>query len=65
MSEGPDLQDDEVAQLVQWRRRQALEAGLTRVEARLWAESLEIDIQDLRHLVEKGCPAELLAKVLI
>lgn len=56
---------DEVAEVVRRRRREALEAGLSLVEARLFAETGEIDIGELRHLVELGCPPELLARVLL
>lgn len=54
----------EVAQVLRRRRREALAAGMSPVEARLFAES-EIDIGQLRHLVAAGCPDSLLAKVLL
>lgn len=59
-----DEQTDEVADVLRWRRREALAAGLTRVEAALYAES-EISAQELRRLVQQGCPKKLLAKVLL
>lgn len=46
------------------RFREAKDAGMTRIEARLFAES-EIDIGDLRRLVKLGWPPGLLAKVLL
>lgn len=56
---------DEMAGVVRWRRREALEAGLTRVEARLYAEAQDIDSSQLRRLVKAGCPPELLARLLL
>ena len=59
-----ELETDEMAEVLRRRRREALEAGLSQVEARLWAES-DRDIGELRRLVEAGCPPELLARVLL
>jgi hypothetical protein len=59
--ETPEELDKEWVRL---RRREASKAGMSRVEARLFAES-EIDVGDLRRLVEKGCPPELIARVLL
>ena len=53
----------EMARVLRWRRREALAAGMSRLEAAEYAES-EVDAQDLRHLVALHCPAELLAQVL-
>jgi hypothetical protein len=54
----------EAIRVVHKRLREAQRAGMTLVEARLFAES-DINVDELRHLVEKGCPAELLAKILV
>ena len=54
---------NEVAKWVRWRRREALAAGMSRIEAAEYAES-DISAQDLRDLVALHCPAELLAQVL-
>ena len=59
-----ELETDEMAEVLRRRRREAREAGLSQVEARLWAES-DRDIGELRRLVEAGCPPELLARVLL
>ena len=65
MSEGDaDRETDEVEEVVRWRRREALEAGMSRLEAGLYADS-EINTQELRKLIKKGCPPDLLAKVLL
>jgi hypothetical protein len=64
VSEEADWEAEQVADVLHWRRREALAAGLTRVEASLYAES-EIGAEELRHLIELGCPKELLAKVLL
>jgi hypothetical protein len=58
-----DWETDEMADVLRWRRREALAAGMSRLEAAEYAES-EIPAQDLRHLVDLHCPAELLAAVL-
>lgn len=46
------------------RRKEASAAGMSIVEARLFAES-GIDIGELRRLVRKKCPGELLARILL
>jgi hypothetical protein len=58
-----DWEADEVADVLRWRRREALEAGMSRLEAAEYAES-EIQASELRHLVELHCPKHLLAEVL-
>lgn len=53
------------AQLVVYRRyKEAREYGLTRVEARLFAES-ERDVGELRKLREWGCPPDVAARILL
>jgi hypothetical protein len=47
-----------------WRREQAQEAGLTRIEARLFAES-DADIGRLRELAEAGCPPDLIREIIL
>jgi hypothetical protein len=64
VSEQTDWEADEVADVLRWRRREALEAGLSRIEASLYAES-EVSTSELRRLVKLDCPKELLAKVLL
>jgi hypothetical protein len=52
-------------QRVVFRRfREAREAGLTLVEARLFAES-DADIGVLRKLVRDGCPPKTMARILV
>jgi hypothetical protein len=46
------------------RYKEAREAGLTIVEARLWADS-DRDVGELRKLVRTQCPAELLVRIVI
>jgi hypothetical protein len=50
--------------VVRWRFKEARSAGLTRVEARLYAES-EQDVSILRLLVAHGATAQQIAKVLL
>lgn len=55
---------DEQREVFVRRFKEARAAGLTLVEARLFAES-DCDIGLLRKLVEFGCPPAQIAKVLI
>lgn len=67
MSEEDDgvLEPSHEIKVIRRRRfEEARDAGLTLVEARLFAES-DIDIGLLRKCVEAGCPAILLAKIIV
>jgi hypothetical protein len=66
MPEDDDAREQakELADIVFRRKREARKAGMSVVEARLFAESA-IDISALRHLVELDCPPELIARVLL
>lgn len=46
------------------RYREARRAGLTIVEARLFAES-PADVGELRKLVKGGCPVELIRDIVL
>jgi hypothetical protein len=46
------------------RYREARAAGLTIVEAKIWADSGD-DVGELRRLIRLGCPADALAKILL
>lgn len=59
-----DTEPSELQEIIRWRYHQACQAGLTRVEARLFAES-DTDIGLLRQLVAAGCPAQLIARIVI
>lgn len=50
--------------VVRWRFLEARDAGLTRLEARLYAES-DIDCERLRALVRHGATPQQVAKVLL
>ena len=45
------------------RIREAKDAGMTAMEARMFAESA-VDIGELRKLLKLGCPPEYLARIL-
>lgn len=47
-----------------WRFDEAREAGLTAVEAKLFAES-DRDIGELRKLVKAGCPVDTLRAIVL
>jgi hypothetical protein len=63
----PDVSDpefDEQLEVLRRRYMEARKAGLSWVEAKLFAESDE-DVGVLRKLVEKGCEPQLIARVLL
>lgn len=66
MSPSPsyDGQNDEQRRVVQRRYLEAREAGLTRVEAHLFAES-DQDVGTLRMLVAGGCPPAMIARIVV
>ncbi len=55
---------DEQARVRRRRYWEALEAGLTEVEARLFAES-PADVGELRRLVKDGCPLETIRRIVL
>lgn len=48
----------------QWRFDEAVRAGLTDVEARLFAES-DRELGELRRLVKAGCPVEQIRAIVL
>ncbi len=50
-----------------WRRRYRLarEAGMTIVEAEIFADSEEVKSVKLKALMARGCPPEYLARILL
>lgn len=54
---------DELHRVISRRFLEARRAGLTRVEARMFAES-EIDVGELRRMVKAECPPGLIARLL-
>jgi hypothetical protein len=46
------------------RYRQAREAGMSGIEARLFADC-DIETGELRRLVRLGCPGEMLGRILL
>lgn len=53
----------EIEQVIRNRRSEATRAGMTRSEARRFAES-DVDIAELRRLVKGKCPPRLIARIL-
>lgn len=47
-----------------WRYDEARRAGLSGVESALFAES-DRDLEELRHLLRKGCPSELIPRIVL
>jgi hypothetical protein len=65
MREGvKDEELGEQARVVYHRYKEAREYGLTRLEARLYAEST-IDASELRRLRRAGCAPAIAAKILL
>lgn len=62
--EPPPEWDDEPHRVITRKFLEARAAGLTRVEARLFAES-NGDVGELRKLVKNGCPPATIAKIVI
>ena len=50
--------------LIEWRRDRLIAAGCSPVLAVRLAEHLEIDLHALVELLDRGCPAELAARIL-
>ena len=51
-------------QIVAWRRTQLVQSGLPRSLANRLAKDGRYDLHALIGLVERGCPAELAARIL-
>lgn len=60
-----DDEDPEPVRVRLWRYQQAREQGLTMVEARMFADTDDCDLETLRKLRAKGCPAQLAAKIVL
>ena len=58
-----DLSDEQLA-LHRHRYRAARRAGMTMRDSKLFAYST-VDIEEMRALARKGCPAELMLRVLL
>jgi hypothetical protein len=59
-----DQELGEQGRVVLHRYKEAREYGLTRLEARLYAES-QIDVSELRRLRLAGCDPAIAAKILL
>ena len=59
-----DTELTERSRVVLHRYAEARAFGLTRLEARLWAES-ERDVAELRRLKRLGCPPLVAARILL
>ena len=59
-----DAELTERSRVVLHRYAEARAFGLTRLEARLWAES-ERDVAELRRLKRLGCPPLVAARILL
>ncbi len=60
----PVVKPDERERVRRRRYWEALEAGMTSPEARLFAES-PADVGELRRLVKDGCPLETIRRIVL
>ena len=60
----PFAMSDEALALHRHRYRSARLAGMSPRDAKLFAAELTMDIGQLRHLVEQGCPPHLMLLIL-
>lgn len=56
--------EQEVPEIVHWRREQLAEAGFSLPLAARVAKDPRYDVHALIELVERGCPPELAARIL-
>lgn len=59
-----EREDEALLVLQQWRFECARDAGLTKVEARLFAES-DASLEMLRKLQRLGCPPQQIAAIVL
>lgn len=59
-----EIPSDQELEYRRWRYKEARAMHLTIVEAKVFADT-DIPMSRLRELVAKGCPDQLLAKVLL
>ena len=63
MDETADISDEQL-EVLRRRYTEARKAGLTIIEAKLFAES-DADVGELRRLVRAGCPVETLRAIVL
>jgi hypothetical protein len=56
--------EEQVQEVVRWRREQLVEAGLSLPLAARVASDVHYDLHALIELVERGCPPELAVRIL-
>jgi hypothetical protein len=62
---GPDVTaSDDNDQLRAWRFRRLLDAGVDYPQAEYLAALPGVDLHELLSLIERGCPADLAARIL-
>lgn len=64
MAENPETRESEQDGVLRRRFDEALEAGLNPYEAYRFAVS-DLDVGLLRLVVKKGCPAQLIARIVL
>jgi hypothetical protein len=57
--------DEEVEEVVAWRREQLRRAGCRRFEAEILARQLRVDLHEAIGLLERGCPPRIAVEILI
>jgi len=56
--------EDERESQIAWRKKQLIRLGLTKTEARMVSERLDISLHEAISLLEHGCSAELMIDIL-
>jgi hypothetical protein len=60
-----DLRTDEAAEVLAWRFDALCRSGFDLDAAALLAANVEVDLHDAVQLVDRGCPPELAARILL
>ena len=60
-----DLRVDEGAEVLAWRFDALCRSGYDLDAAAVLAANVEVDLHDAVNLVERGCPPELAARILL
>ena len=59
-----EIVETELERVERWRTRELLRVGLAADDAIALAARLEVDLHEAISLVQRGCPPELVARIL-
>jgi hypothetical protein len=63
--ERTDIEDDELTRILRWRMNQLVQVGFSPPRATEVAVRLEVNLHEALALVERGCPPETAARILL